>query len=471
MIADRPAAASVVAAVAARVRGLGRGDLAVIAFCALGAGNVWARRGTGNVDEPPSAPEFVLGFALILLAGGLCYLAVRRPSTLPTPGVCAAAIGLQTCLEPTYMFPIPELFVVGLMFAAVPLIGSRRLAWGVLAGAILVSAVAVGNIWKWGWASIDVFAEVQGGAAALLHGQNPYAATYGVFLSWNHAHPLFGVGSLCYGPMVVLLSVPSRLLGDVRLTVLALNIAILAAVLVWARRGLGNHRMATTLTALWAASPFVPFMVLTEWTDTFSVAAVAWWLVLRDRHRAWATLVLTIGIAAKPSALLVIVPMLVWTAEARRELVWAAVGTLVIVAPFALWTGVPQFVYDTVGVFGDLPVRTDGVTVDGLASALGRGLVPGAVLVAGIAAAVATFASRRPRDYGAMLAAGAGMVVFVCIFGKQAFLNYYFIAAMALLLLIGAGRMHPRDPICSPAEHVSADLRRLRGRRTQPARA
>ncbi len=149
-------------------------------------------------------------------------------------------------------------------------------------------------------------------------------------------------------------------------------------------------------------------MVLTEWTDTFCVAGLAWWLVLRERHRGWATFVLTLGLASKPSVLLLMVPLLFWTREARREVIWAVAATAAIVAPFAIWTGIPQFVYDTVGVFGDLPVRPDGVTFDGLAAILGHAFLPGGLLVAGIAVCVAVFTLRRPRDYGSLLAAGSG---------------------------------------------------------------
>jgi len=249
----------------------------------------------------------------------------------------------------------------------------------------------------------------------------------------------------------------------VRLTVLALNVAIIVAILVWTRRATRDRRLPQTITALWAASPFVPFMVLTEWTDSFCVAGFAWWLVLRERHRGWATVALTVGMASKPSVLALMIPLLFWTGKARRELVWAVSATLVIVAPFALWTGIPQFVYDTVGVFGDLPARGDGITLDGLTTVLGQGFVPGGVLACGIAAALVTFTLRRPRDYGSVLAAGAGLVIAVCLFGKQAFLNYYFIAAMGLLFVAGSGRLIPSDTLASPlralARHSPRALR------------
>jgi hypothetical protein len=448
-----------------RVRTAGRADLAVLGFCALGAGSVWARIGAGDYNDAPSAPKFLVGFGLIAMAALLCYMSVSRPASLPGAAVCSLAIFTQTFLQPPFMVPTPQIYAVGVALAAVPLIRSSRIAWLLIAGVIAVTLTALVAEWQWGNAQTDVFAEVQGGAAALLHGQNPYSQTYSVFLGWApgqgwpKGQAIFGTGALCYGPMVVLLSIPARLLGDVRVTVVALNFAILAAILVWARRGSGSHRFAPTLTALWVASPFVPFMVLTEWTDSFCVAGLAWWLVLRERHRGWATFLLTLGLASKPSVLLLMIPLLFWTREARRELIWAAAATVLIVAPFAIWTGIPQFLYDTVFVFGDLPVRQDGITFDGFAATLGHAFLPGGVLMCGIAIAVAVFTLRRPRDYGSLLAGGAGLLIVVCFFGKQAFLNYYFIAAMAMLFMVGSGSLRPRDAISSPLSTFASGRR------------
>ncbi len=439
-----------------RVRSASRGDLAVLGFCALGGGNVWARIGAGNVDVAPSPSKFLVGFALIALAALFCYMSISRPAALPGAAVCTLAIVAQTFLEPAILVPVPQVYAVGVALAAVPLLRSSTISWLLIAAAGAVTLTGLVGAWQWGYAQMDVFAEVQGSAAALLHGQNPYSQMYSVLLGWTpgqgfpHGQAVFGSAALCYGPMVVLLSIPARLLGDVRLTVAALNLAILAAILVWSRRGTGSHRLAPTLTALWLASPFVPFMVLTEWTDSFCVAGLAWWLVLRERHRGWATVCLALGLSSKPSVLLLMIPLLFWTREARREVIWAVAATALIVAPFAIWTGIPQFVYDTVGVFGDLPVRQDGITINGLAATLGHGFPPAGLLVAGMAAAIVVFTLRRPRDYGSLLAAGSGLLIVVCFFGKQAFLNYYYIAAIALLFVVGSGSLVPAGRVTSP---------------------
>lgn len=417
---------------------LQRGDLAVISFCALTVGIFAARAGTGNPARAADPPLFIAGFALIVVAALACFLGVTRPASLPSSRVAALGIVAETLLVPPFQEPAWPLYAAGLLCATAPLLRSRRLAWSVLALATLVIGGAAMTIWTWGRAPIDVFNEAQVSTNLLLHGQNPYVHAFTVLLGWKGHVPIFGHAPYDYGPAVLLLSIPARLLGDVRLTVAILSVGVVAAILFLAHR----HRVARngpTLVALLVASPFLPFMVLTEWIDTFSVAAMAGWLVLRERHRPWATAVLAVGFACKPSMLLLMAPLVVWTRGARRETLYAALGAMGMVLPFAVWTGLPQFVYDTVGIFADLPARTDGYTVDGLAAVLGWSLLPGTVLTLGVALMMAVFLVRRPADMGAALLAGSGLVVAVCLFGKQAFVNYYYIAAVGLLLSIASG--------------------------------
>jgi hypothetical protein len=161
------------------------------------------------------------------------------------------------------------------------------------------------------------------------------------------------------------------------------------------------------------------------------------------------------------------VPLLFWNRAARIELLWSLVAAAVVVAPFAVWTGLPQFTYDTVGIYADLLTRHDAVNLNGLTSILGGGLVPEAVLLGGLIATVVLFTLRRPRDYGDLLAAGAGLLIFVCMFGKQAFLNYYFNGAMALLFVAGSGRLVPGGVLSSPLRALTRTLAHA-SRRMQP---
>jgi hypothetical protein len=451
-------------------RGLGRGDLAVLAAALVGLGSLWARHGARNAFQPGVPALFVAGVALVATAGALCLLAVGRSASAPRPTICALAIAVPVLLTPAPFLPRPLVVLSGLALAATPLLRDRgRAAW---LPVVLGSAIAAGGVitsWVWGYSDEDVFAEVQGATLALLHGHDPYSPVFTIYLDSTFQHVRHGVASFNYGPAVVLLSLPARALGDARLSFAALNISILAALLCWVRRARPGENLAPTVTALWAGSVFLPLMILHAWTDTVSLAGMAWWLVLRDRHRNWAIACLAMTVAGKPTVLPLLVPMVYWMRSIWRELVWAAIGALIVVAPFAIWTGVPQFVYDTVSIFGDLPTRHDAVTVDGVATVLGQGLVSPALLLVATLATVALFTLRRPRDYGDLLVAGCGLLIVVCLFAKQAFLNYDYNAGIALLFVAAAGSAHPSTPLRDPLGGLFRVAAARRGRRTTGA--
>ena len=163
--------------------------------------------------------------------------------------------------------------------------------------------------------------------------------------------------------------------------------------------------------------------------------------------------------STKPTMLPLIIPMLFWTRSIWRELLWATAGALIIVAPFALWTGIPQFVYDTFTIYGDLPTRHDSVNLNGLSTVLGHGFVSPTLLLLGTIASVAFFVLRRPRDYGDLIIAGAGALIVFYLFAKQAFINYDYNAAMALLFVIAGGSLRPSAPLAS----LLPTMRRLAG--------
>jgi hypothetical protein len=426
-----------------------RSDMAVLALGCLGVGNLWARRGASGGYTSGWALVFIVGFGLIVAAGALCYLAVGRPPGRPHAVVCAVAIGMQT-LGPTYVMSAPLLWVTGLVLAAVPLIRHARAAWvPVIVGAALIVWATVSR-WSWGNAIIDVFAEVQGSTQALIHGQNPYSPLYSIYLDSPLHHIVYGAASFNYGPAVVLLSVPARLIGDVRVTMVALNLSILVAALLWLRRGEPGGHLEPTLVALWVVSPFIPLMILNAWTDSVSMACAVWWLLLRDRHRNWSIAFLALALASKPTFVPIVIPLVFWVRTTWREFLWATSAALVIVAPFALWTGIPQFVYDTITIYNDLPTRRDSVGFDGLSAVLGHGLLPASFLLAGTLVTLVVFTLRRPRDYADLLLLGSGMLIVVCFFVKQAFLNYDYSAAIALLFVIGAGTTRPLTPLTTP---------------------
>jgi hypothetical protein len=236
---------------------------------------------------------------------------------------------------------------------------------------------------------------------------------------------------------VPLLALPGRALGDVRGSSLLMAVLLFAFVLVLGRRRGMSGTELTRLAALVAAFPLTVVLVTSAWVEAYSVALFALWLVLRARRPTLAGLVLGLCLATKPTIVLALVPFLLWSRSARREIVVALVAAAVLVLPFALKTGVHQFYDDVVGVHLHLfPTRTDALTVNALLHSLGRPFAPSIAGVLAVLALIGVVLRRRPRDSGDLLLAGALLSVVSFLLAKEAFPNYYFAVAMLLVLAI-----------------------------------
>ena len=156
------------------------------------------------------------------------------------------------------------------------------------------------------------------------------------------------------------------------------------------------------------ALPLTVGMIQSAWTDVYSAAFFAAWLVLRREHRRWAILALALCLCVKPTILVGLIPFLVWSSRARRELLLAVPAALVVIVPFALATGVGQFLYDVIGVQAAFGNRYDGLDLlSYLWSQLGVQSLPLwlGLLATGIAAVTAL--ARRPRDLAETPKAGS----------------------------------------------------------------
>jgi hypothetical protein len=79
---------------------INRAEMAVLALGLLGAGNLWAPLGPSGDIQPASPTLFVFGFAMIVVAGALCLLAIGGSPSFPRPLFCAAAIAVPLVLVP-----------------------------------------------------------------------------------------------------------------------------------------------------------------------------------------------------------------------------------------------------------------------------------------------------------------------------------------------------------------------------------
>ena len=360
---------------------------------------------------------------------------------------------------------IPIVLVLAVCIVGVAMVRPRRMLPLIAAVALVAWGCGLAANWQWGNVAIDVFATQQNAAAALLHAQNPYSGTT---LAWINVvgHNAVVVAPLHfgYGPIFPLLEAPFRLLGDVRVLDVIAVLLTAASVLLLARRA-GTTRIA--LMAL-IGFPLMCAMVIFSWTDAVTMAGVAlWFACMRSRPRI-ATIALALALAGKPTALVALLPVLFWSATARRQMLWAVLLAALIVLPFALITGPGQFYQDVLGFYLTSAPRTDSLTFNSALHALGQGMLPFAVSALVVGATTVLVLLQRPRTMGDLLSGTAVLTTVSLLVAKTAFLNYYYIAGICLLLAI-AGDSLPFDApeaMCAPLARM---LRRVQLPLVRPA--
>lgn len=285
----------------------------------------------------------------------------------------------------------------------------------------------------WGYVHIDVFWFTQGATGQLLSGHNPYAAVY----------PTTTPGVLSahypYGPGLLLIASPFRLLGDVRTANAVAMLGVFAGIAILARRHLDSDA-AGRVVALALAVPFAPFMIFQAWPEVYPLAGLTVWLVLRDRHPWLGTSALALGLATVPTTVPLLALPWLWWHRARLEVTVAAAGVIAISLPFAAWAGFSRFWADTVLLQLRLPTRHDGLSINGLLYHLHQPLLAGWVGVAMTAAFLILAALLGRREWESAMKLGAGLLLIAFLTAKWAFFDYYFLVTYALVLGMALAR-------------------------------
>ncbi len=463
-------------ATATRVeRSAGRLTLSGLAVAAMGLGVVWS---FGKNSQ--------IGLLLVGFASLLALVALRGGRWRQGRGwwvVITVACGLTNLLYIRHFHHLPEL-QVALAILLTVLVGVaawlprgwRASALLGVAGLCLVGLTAAGMVW--GSAHIDVFTALQGAAEALIHGQNPYGPLFRYYVEnkpglFATVPPNVVLGHFAYGPIVPILAVPGRLLGDVRVMSMVSVLATVAGIWYLAAHGDASpdaHRVA----ALALASPLWVGMVNQTWVDVYMMAGIVWWLALRRDHPGWATVALAAGLMVKFTSLVLVAPAFLWSRRGRVEIVVAAIAALLVMVPFALVTGVGTFVYSLVGYQLALPFRTNSLNLSVELFRVAHLQLPTAFPFVPLALAVALIVWRgRPRTEGDLALQAAVLNVMAFILAKQAFFNYYFASEVLLLAaMAGAGVALPEADVARPSAvgALTRGARRLFGNRTQPRR-
>jgi hypothetical protein len=255
----------------------------------------------------------------------------------------------------------------------------------------------------------------------------------------------------------LLLGLPGRLLGDVRLSQAAVWIAIAVVVALVARHQ--PRFVAVGAIALVLLSPFGVDLAEHAFNDATGALCLLLWFLGRQRHPRWARLALGVALTTKPTILAALIVMLVWSRAARRDIWWGLGIAAAIVLPFALWDGVGNFLHSTLELWLGpifLVNRADAITVGALIHTYGLPYLPSVVIAAATLVVGVLILRHRPRDSVDLLLGGAVLTISYLILGHIAFLNYY--SAAAVLLMAAIAIDGNRRFVA--AEHISLPLRR-----------
>ncbi len=192
---------------------------------------------------------------------------------------------------------------------------------------------------------------------------------------------------------------------------------------------------------------------LLAWVDTYSVALFVLWAALRRRRGILASLALGASLATKLTIAPALIPFWLWSSKVRREGAIAILVAAAIALPFAIATGVGEFVQDVIGVYVDLPTRFDALTVNGYLYQHGQGSLDGWVGVMAVVLVACLILWRKPRDLSDSFVSSALLLTISFFFAKQAFINYYFIPITLLLVALATSGL-PLDR----ADHVHLPL-------------
>lgn len=372
-----------------------------------------------------------VGLVLILALLGMHYLLL-----LPW-GIVVAAVSTQTAAIVVFSISRPRL-----LRAAAVVVGIGSSLWA-----------AVASI-TWGRADIDVFHFQQAAAQAVLAGHNPYSP---LVMSPNEVAP--GVLKniplhFPYGPILPLLEAPVRLLGDVRVLHVVAAAFTAAAMLVLARRA-GTFNIAACVAI---AFPLSVGMIVSSWVDIVTMSGFAVWLVLYRSHPKVAVVALAIALCVKPTTLIALVPIYFWSVRARRQVAIAAVLAALVVLPFAVATGFSQFYYNVLGVQLSALPRLDSLTINSYLHLYNLPLLPAALSLLVVGVTTVLVLRHRPSTYGQLLTGTAVLVTMSFLVAKWAYFNYYYIAAVLLMLAVAGDALELDAPalIRPPAFCVAA---------------
>jgi hypothetical protein len=396
------------------------------------------------------------GLPLLLLAGSLLGVmlvrGVQAPRHLDWIIVAACALGLLRSPGAHITAAAPRV-ILSLLSVAVGAVGV--IAWrrprlagrGALGGALALWAIAGSLvIAESPNPRIDVFTLEQGGAEALLDGNNPYSVSYPNPYTPDETERYFGdrrpkLRQYPYPPLSLGVTTMGYALGgDVRWSLLAAELTIALLLFLLAKCSGQPPRTALGLAVLQLVHPRGTFVLEQAWTEGLVGSAFLLLLyLLAFRPRGWVGgAALGLFLASKQYSV-VIVPLL-WSRRLVARSWWLlAFGVVALVTVPLLFWGPADFFDDVVWFQLRQPARADAMSLPGLIQWSTGVRLPGFVAV--VATLGTLFAwSRRQVDVHSLALAAACVYGVFFVAAKQAFCNYYYFLSV---LVLAAAAMTP----------------------------
>ena len=286
---------------------------------------------------------------------------------------------------------------------------------------------------------IDVFVVQRDAAKALLSGINPYTITFPNIYEDStpyYRQELVVAGRLMFGyvypPLCLLLAIPGYLLGDVRYSNL-IAITLGAALLAYAR----PSRLSFLAAILFLFMPRVFFILANCWTESFVVLLFALVLFIACRKPRLTPIAFGLLLAVKQHLFLCIpLATLICSRGQRRKdvssfLMRAVLVSLAVSLPLILWNTQAFIDYAVLMMFGQL-FRTTSLNY-AVFWALSTGQVPSTLIGFLILLPIYVLILHRSLRTPAGFAGSVALLYFAFfLFGRQAFINYYYFVFAAL---------------------------------------
>ena len=367
-----------------------------------------------------SLPLTLLSAAALLLAGRAAH------GRLPASDLSAALLTVRVAEG------VGFLLVAVLVGLDLPTGGRSGMAFRTrlvllfAAGAVLRLAVVV----AWPEPPIDVFVWLHDSPHALLAGNNPYTPDHGIL-----------VGLASYPPLPIILTLPFAALRlDVRLANVVGDL-FAAWVLYRVARRDGRPLVGALAAGAYLNLPGVTYMLTYAWYEPMLAALLGSGLLLAERRKWIANILLGLGLTGKQFGLALAVPL--WSAcrgRRRTFLAGIALAGVLVILPFFLWS--PRALMNAV-VHYHIAIGPDLRSLT-IRSVIYRHLgvvLPGWMATLMTLLLTVWIAWRTPQQ-GSRTAVwmGTALLVFCFLFVKGYF-NYFYLCSY--LFLLGLAALNP----------------------------